>query len=418
MNKIYSLFLMLFLYFFLNPAASAQTDLSFIDISDKLELSDQEILKRSIINTGDISRIQKVLKKAESGEEIVIGAIGGSITMGAAASTAPEDRWINLVARWFCLSYPNAKVSLYNAGIGATNSTFGALRAWNDLLKYKPDLVFFEYSINDNTNEMPEVGSEGLLRQLLSAEKEPAVIMVAMMNKWGDNVQEKHIPLARYYQLPFLSLRNLCEPMFKDKSLDPDLILDDAVHPNTFGHRLTARMLVLFLANKADAADEVEKNEKEIPKPLYSDRLEYVSFANAKDLKFKNSRGWELTDHQVTKNQNWRLNGKPIIEKVWTSKESGSILEFEYEGTFFAITYYLYKAGINAGIISIEIDNEKLDPVNGQGEQTWGGMHHTSFLGMDLPYGKHFVKIKLENSEAQKNPLTGFDIIALSFGTR
>ena len=143
--------------------------------------------------------------------------------------------------------YPYITVQFYNAGIGTTNSTFGALRTYTDLLQYQPDIVIFEFSINDSQNDRVEEGAEGLLRQILTSEKGPAVIMLAMMNQWGGNVQEKHIPLAQHYNIPFVSFRNMFEPMLKDSIISPKQLLADAVHPNTTGHELAGRIVNLVL---------------------------------------------------------------------------------------------------------------------------------------------------------------------------
>ncbi|MFW5645515.1 MAG: SGNH/GDSL hydrolase family protein, partial [Bacteroidota bacterium] len=347
---------------------------------------------------------------------IVIGAIGGSITMGAAAET-PEERWINLVARWFCKTFPDTKVSLYNAGIGATNSKFGALRAYEDLLQYKPDIVFFEFSVNDNVNDMPEKGAEGLLRQILTSASDPGVIMVGMMNRWGENVQDKHLPLAKHYNIPFISFRNLFAPRIKDEKIDPEWILADDVHPNSLGHRLTARMIILQLEN-ANNSNSLTLRTKapEIPDPLYSDQLENVVFYKAPQVNFSQNKGWILKEHEATMDQSWQLHGKPVIGEVWNAVKTGSVITFDYEGTFFALTYYQYKAGSASGLVRIEIDGISYGQLRAEGDQTWGGMHKTVLKGLNLPYGKHRVRIELMDPGYIHSVAQGFDIIALAHG--
>ena len=390
---------------------------SYLDIAGLIDINDTDLLNQSLAYEPDFSRIRKVFNKAESGKDITIGAIGGSITMGAAAS-APEERWVNLVARWFQHKYPDINVYLYNAGIGATNSKFGALRAYEDLLKYNPDIVFFEFSVNDNVNDMVQEGAEGLIRQILQSGSSPGLIMLGMMNRWGDNVQELHIPLAEYYGVPFLSLRNVCAPRIANGSLEPEEILADDVHPNTVGHRLTARMIVLQLektcSNRTANTREVEK----IPAPLYSDLLEKVSFIYASELLVSENSGWNLQEHAKTKQQHWRLHGKPIIDLVWNAKKPGAVLSFDYEGTFLALTYYQYKAGSNAGSIKIEIDGNVNEVIKAEGEQTWGGLHKTEIIGPELPAGKHKVRIELINKEKASTGSVGFDIIAVGRGLK
>ena len=388
------------------------------DKVDVLNIQDEILLKQSLYHTGDLSRIKTVLTKAERGEDIVVGVIGGSITMGASASTAPEDRWANLVAKWFCDKYPDITVRFYNAGIGATNSTFGAMRAWTDLLQYKPDFVVFEYSINDNGNERRQESSEGLLRQLLNSEPNPGVVMLGMMNRWGDNVQDKHLPLAQHYDIPFVSFRNVCEPLIKEGSISPEQVLADAVHPNTTGHLLTAKIINLVLESAYNSENRSKTEIEKLPAPLFTDMFENVEFMRAPDMKFKLNKGWELIAHDASLNAHWRLHGKRIIGKVWNTTEIGSKLEFEYEGTFLSLSYYVYKATIPKANIKVIIDGKNYGVVKGTGEQTWGGLSKTIILGEELTLGKHEVVIELLPSEGIEDGENGFDIVALGFGTK
>ncbi len=406
------------LFLMLSLNAASQENLSFLDIYDELKLSDAEIIRESLVNDENFSRVKSVLRKAEQGQDIVIGAIGGSVTMGASAET-PEERWVNLVARWFCKTFPDIKVSLYNAGIGATNSKFGALRAYEDLLQYEPDMVFFEFSINDNVNDLPEKGAEGLLRQILTSPSDPGVIMVGMMNRWGGNVQDKHLPLAKHYNVPFISLRNLCEPRIKDGRIDPECILADDVHPNSLGHRLTARMIILHLEKINNSSSKaLTARANEIPDPLCSEPLENVVFYKAPHVNFSQNEGWTLREHDVTMDQPWRLHGKPIIGKVWNAVKTGSVISFDYEGTFFALTYYQYKAGSASGLVGIEIDGIPYGELRAEGDQTWGGMHKTVIMGLNLPYAKHRVKIELLDAGYIHSESRGFDIIAIAHGVQ
>ena len=382
----------------------------------ELDICNRLVEWQSTVNEGDLFRLTRVLNRAQRGEDIVVGAIGGSITVGAAA-TVPERRYVNQVAGWFRNEFPQIDVKLYNAGIGATNSKYGALRAYKHLLQYEPDVVLFEFSINDSRNTMVKEGAEGLLRQILSSEKKPAVIMLAMMNKWGKNVQEKHVPLARYYDIPFVSLRNLVAPLLKDSIISPSLVLADAVHPNDTGHHLAANIveLVLERAWRLDR-EKSDGGPHKLGQPLYSDMLENVSFSVAPELNFKRNNGWSLTEHDATKNQHWRLHGKPIIEKVWHAEEEGSQLVFNYQGTFFALTYYLYKAGNNMAKLRVTIDGKDYSPIKGENNENWEGQE-TLIFGEDLPYREHEVCLELKQPKDFPEKGIGFDIVAVGYGT-
>lgn len=83
---------------------------------------------RALVALGDTARLQQTLAKARRGEKVRLAVIGGSITQGAKASR-PDKRYGNLVAAWWRAQFPRAEIEFVNAGIGATGSNFGALRA-------------------------------------------------------------------------------------------------------------------------------------------------------------------------------------------------------------------------------------------------------------------------------------------------
>jgi hypothetical protein len=101
----------------------------------------------SLVSPGDPARLQHAFAKARRGQPVAVGVIGGSITAGAGASQ-PERRYGDHVATWWRQTFPKATVHFVNAGIGATGSDYGALRAKRDLLSDHPDFVVVEYAVN------------------------------------------------------------------------------------------------------------------------------------------------------------------------------------------------------------------------------------------------------------------------------
>nr|MCR5109119.1 SGNH/GDSL hydrolase family protein [Lachnospiraceae bacterium] len=116
---------------------------------------------KGLINRGNLSRVKKFLNRISDGEACVIAFIGGSITQGAVASTDElcyAKRVFDHISQLLSENqshpesklHPESHLTYINAGIGATTSQFGAARVYEDVLKYDPDLVFIEYSVNDN----------------------------------------------------------------------------------------------------------------------------------------------------------------------------------------------------------------------------------------------------------------------------
>ena len=94
-----------------------------------------------ILNRGNLGRLKNFLSRAAQGERLTVGFIGGSITQGFAA-TEPDQCYAARTVAWLRKVFPNTEFDYVNAGIGATDSQFGAARVQEDLLPRLPDLVF------------------------------------------------------------------------------------------------------------------------------------------------------------------------------------------------------------------------------------------------------------------------------------
>ena len=105
--------------------------------------------QNGMVNRGNWYSIQKVMKRAAQGKHVTIGFLGGSITQGSLASKQ-ENCYAALVYKWWSKQFPD--VSYINAGIGGTTSQFGVARVEEDLLRFNPDLIFVEFSVNDENS--------------------------------------------------------------------------------------------------------------------------------------------------------------------------------------------------------------------------------------------------------------------------
>ena len=239
------------------------------------------ILDRSVANLGDTARIQHVLAKARRGENIVVGAIGGSITDGG--HVRPGARYGKRVTTWFQKTFPKAAAKYVNAGVGATGSDFGALRAQRDLLAHKPDLVIVEFAVNE-PNELASAESmEGLVRQFLKHPNHPAVILLFTMHRNGTNAQEWHGKVGMHYDLPMVSYRDALWPEIEAGRMRWKFVTVDSVHPNTKGHEYMVRFVTHVLEKVLQdlPAKKALPDIKPLPKPLFSDLFEHVALLEA-----------------------------------------------------------------------------------------------------------------------------------------
>lgn len=333
---------------------------------------------KALVATGNTARIQQVLARAQRGEKITIAVIGGSITAGAKASV-PLKNYGNRIAAWWRQKFPKAEIKFVNAGIGATGSNYGALRAQRDLLAHRPDFVVVEYSVNDRNVQPSAETLEGLVRQILKQPNQPAVLLLFMMNKSGSNAQEWHSRVGVHYGLPMISFRDALWPAIKDGSLKWETLEADEVHPNDLGHECAARFVTSFLESLLPAQAVVTP----LPAPLFSDLYEHVTLQEAADLK-------------PVKNEGWVLDSKT---GSWRSDKPGSVIEFETKGQVLYSMHYVVKKAM--GKARIQVDDGQPVVQDGWFNQTWGGYRSTSLLAKDLKPGLHRVRIELLS---EKNP--------------
>ncbi|MCL5103424.1 MAG: SGNH/GDSL hydrolase family protein [Armatimonadetes bacterium] len=359
----------------------------------------QKLAARSLVSSGDASRLLHVMAKAKRGEKMVVGMIGGSITEGALAS-APDKCWAALVAQWWRDTFPKARIEFINAGIGATGSDIGAHRAYRHLLKYNPDFVVAEYAVNDEINPACVETLEGLVRQVLKMPNQPALMLLFTMKSKGESVQELHTKIGLHYGLPMVSFRNAILPEFRSGAMKPEQLIADGIHPNDLGHWYNAGFVITFLQHELDRLSRCSKLPaiSPVPKPLTTDAFEHTAMLGADDLTPTVSKGWKKSD------------ATRFETRAWESSVPGSTIKFEVECSTVTLVYYRIRGYM--GIAEARVDDRDPVKLDGWMEPTWGGYSAASILAKDLPHGKH--KIRVTVSDTKDDLSTGHKFVLQS----
>lgn len=354
---------------------------------------------RAIVSKGDVGRLQRVLADARAGKTVTVGAIGGSITQGASAGM-PERRYANLVAAWWQEQFPKTEIKFVNAGIGATGSNYGALRAQRDLLQHQPDFVVVEYAVNDGATREHAETLEGLVRQILKAPSRPAVMMLFTMRQDGSNAQAGQEKLGRHYGLPMISFRDALWPEIAAGRLKWEDIEADMVHPNARGHAYAARFVTDYLSgvlHSLPSSSQPSKINDLLPDPLISDLFEHVRLLENDDLKPVLNQGWTLDSHK----------------RRWHADKPGSIIEFDVDGTAILTMHYVIKGPM--GRAKVSVDGGPAKVLEGWFDQTWGGYRQTNELARELAPGKH--RVRFEVLADKKPTSTGYEFEIFGLGT-
>lgn len=330
------------------------------------------------VDDTDTVRLQRALAKARRGERVTVAVIGGSITQGASAST-PDKNYGSLVAKWWRDTFPKADVQFVNAGIGATGSNFGALRAHRDMLARQPDFVIAEYSVNDANVQTSAESLEGLVRQVLAQPNQPAVLLLFMMSEGGHNAQEWHDKVGQHYRLPRVSFRDVLWPEIKAGRAKWDEYEADSVHPNDRGHAFAANLVTQVLTDvwkKLPPDDQLPKITP-TPAPRFSDLYEHTALFEAHVLKPVKNEGFTLA-----------ADGS-----YWVADKPGSRIEFDVEGRTVLLMDYHLRGPM--GQARIQVDERPAMVREAWFPGTWGGYRQTDEVARDLPPGLHRVSIEI-----------------------
>lgn len=222
----------------------------------------QEMLRKSLVQTGNNARLKSAIERAKRGEDITIAFIGGSITQGAGAVPINTKCYTWKTFEGLCSlagKGVDENIHYVKAGVGGTPSELGMIRYERDVCrdgKVAPDIVIVEFSVNDEGDETKGVCYESLVRKILAAENKPAVILLfaVFANDW--NLQERLGVVGERYQLPMVSTRDCVVEQFYQKSGEGKVVTKnqffyDCFHPTNIGHQIMADGLV-YLMREAD----------------------------------------------------------------------------------------------------------------------------------------------------------------------
>jgi hypothetical protein len=254
------------------------------------------MIEKSLMQNGNDDRLRRALSKAQSGEDVTLGFIGGSITQGAGAVPINEKCYARIFYEDFAKRYMKGGECIFvKAGVGGTPSELGMIRFERDVLrdgKAEPDIIVIEFAVNDEGDETQGVCYESLVRKALSLPWKPAVVLLfaVFSNDW--NLQDRLSPVGRNYDLPMVSVLDAVSPQFpllpsEGRIMSKNQFFYDVYHPSNLGHQVMADCLS-NLIDKVSAGEKAGslKAESDISgiKPVIGADFENIELLDKKEL--------------------------------------------------------------------------------------------------------------------------------------
>ena len=345
--------------------------------------------ENAVANRGNLYELKRVMERAMAGEAVTLGFLGGSITQGSLA-TEPENCYAYRVYEWWSRQFPDAKTVYVNAGIGGTTSEYGAARVEADLLKYHPDVVFVEFSVNDESTEHFKETYEGLVRRILREETAPAVLLVHNVYYHnGANAQVMHAQIGRHYDLPELSMQSCIYPEVVAGRIKNREITPDDLHPNDLGHELVASVITYFLAQvKEELSQKGDRRGKSLPEPLTKNAFEH-------SYRMQNDNSKPVLSGFVA-DETLQDGVADCFKHGWTAKKAGDAISFLVKGSCIAACYRRsVKHPAPVAEVVVDGDMEHVMRLDANFDETWGDKLELQTLLLHGENKEHTVEIRL-----------------------
>lgn len=324
----------------------------------------QEMVERSLYQIGNTQRLHKAIEKARAGEKVSMVYLGGSITEGALAEPRAAKCYAALSARLFAQKYmPDpAQLEYHNAGISGTPSLLGITRCEQDVLAYKPDIVFVEFAVNDASDADAQMAYESLVRKLLQSETQPAVVLVLTLLSGGYSAHAHMKQIAKHYDLGVVSVYDAIKPQLDKKLMEWSDYSSDYAHPTNEGHAFIADLIGYYF----DQAAVTEPTAYVMPQEArYSKALESLrnvrqgtgeiitegSFPFTYVSCYSYSRGWR---HSALATSN-----DPLV--------------LELTGSYMTIAFKQENNTL-CGTAEVWVDGQKKADLAGYSENAWGNV--------------------------------------------
>lgn len=191
--------------------------------------------------------LMKFHDKALRRDPLSVVFFGGSLTWGANASDPNTTSYRGLTTEFLRAKYPGTPIDFHDAAIGGTGSQLGMFRLERDVLSRRPDLVFLDFTVNDDLlgRDAPSLASyERIIRDLLNSGVSvmPVLLTVRDLAEQPDEQSpprlSAHLEIARRYGLPAVNVL----PMVRSKIVAgaaPEVLWPfEGTHPDDPGYQV------------------------------------------------------------------------------------------------------------------------------------------------------------------------------------
>ena len=360
--------------------------------------------------------IYNTIKKLQSGEDVTIAYLGGSITQ--------QDSWRPYTTRWFESTYPG-KITEVNIGLSGTGADLAVCRIDQDILVHNPDLVFIEYSVNGGAAK----DMEGMIQKVW--EKDPTTDIIVVHTTQTSNYSKYksgalpqypaiYEPVLKHYNVPSVFFGYQAFDLYDQGKLvlsgskedGKILYTQDGIHLTGDGGYLAAGAIARMVVKMEETFDKDSYTETShiLPQTNY-DKNPWNDACYTYDWsKMKFSGTW--LDCSLDSNNNFQnfsytggyLNDfKKLFPKMQGTKVAGSSVTVKFKGTSVGV----FEAGGQfSGQLKVNVDGKDLATKLVLYHPSYDSkLRHQYYFIDELPYGEHTVTFTLDSEMPDKSAL-------------
>ncbi|MCQ2506524.1 MAG: SGNH/GDSL hydrolase family protein [Lachnospiraceae bacterium] len=368
------------------------------------------VLTDAEVSKGNAYRLSKKLDAAKEGAETTVLFLGGSVTEGSNASERTpkgyQKGYAYITFEYLRDTYgfgDGSNFKYVNAGISGTSSALGMNRVEDDVLSFKPDIIFIEFAVNNDSRITYDNKTyESLIRRCLNAEGEPAVVLLFSAATYAGGTQAVMEKIGAFYDLTMISMHNALKTPQNKKAIEWSDFSKDSVHPQQAGHYLYAKAICKTLKH---AYEENTSKSYNIPENVSKEG--YGDYENLHMINNTNAEGYitDLGCFQTSKT-NHATSGNSdsfALEKGWIKRSDAEdkpmVITLECKSFHVVVKQVNAKTDVD---FDVYVDGVKTSTITTSKSGAWNNAFAYVVFESD-ECSEHTIEIKANESSVAAN---------------
>lgn len=357
-------------------------------------LTEEDMQTASPWQACDNTALAAVMKKAEAGKPVTIAVIGGSITQGTISKGTSDSQvqkkacYADIFFDWWKQTFPKSKITVVNAGIGATDSYLGVHRVEEDVLAYHPDVVLVEFSVNDTDTATYKTSYDNLVYKIAASEDAPAVMLLFMGQTNLASAQNTHQLIGFNYKLPMVSYLNLLSDFLDSGRYTDKELSGDVTHPSALGHAIVGEMLWNYLNTVYAGLDTYGEPEAFDKKIVTKDKYLNATLAGPGEITLSELGSFAETGED--------FNG---WGNVWKTTDGTGEFTLTVNCRSLGVLFWR-STSTEFGTYEVWVDGECVATLSGEFPGGWGSYAHSQEVFTSKEAAEHTVIIKKAEGSA------------------